>query len=99
MANFHRKDSFLRKAGIYDSFLDVNTLPDVPKTASDDIYVIEPQYHQRPDLLAYTLYGSVRLWWVFALRNPDLIEDPIRDFNQGLEISVPSKNAVEQLTR
>lgn len=99
MAGFHRKDSFLRKAGIYDVFLDINNLPSIPKTVSDELYVIEPKFHQRPDLLAHQLYGTTRLWWVFCLRNPDLIEDPIRDFTQGTEISLPSKNAVEQLTR
>lgn len=99
MAGFHRKDSFLRKAGMYDVFLDINNLPSIPETVSDELYVIEPKFHQRPDLLANRIYGTTRLWWVFCLRNLDLIEDPIRDFTQGKEISLPSKNAVEQLTR
>jgi hypothetical protein len=51
-------------------------------------------YDERPDLLAYELYGSTRLWWVFTLRNPDLLKDPIRDFKSGLTIFLPSADSV-----
>lgn len=98
MAKFHRQDSFLKSAGIYDIFLDVSKLPSVPKSIADETYVIEAKYHQRPDLLAYDQYGSSRVWWIIALRNLDLIEDPIKDFKSGLEISLPSKQTVERLT-
>ena len=55
----------------------------------DQSYTIERTYAYRPDLLAYDLYGSPRLWWVFAQRNPDQIEDPIYDFNPGVTIKLP----------
>lgn len=56
----------------------------------DDVsYVIDRIYAYRPDLLAYDLYGSPRLWWVFAQRNPDVIEDPIYDFAPGKTIQLP----------
>ena len=60
-------------------------------TAEDDdqSYTIERTYAYRPDLLAYDLYGSPRLWWVFAQRNPDQIEDPIYDFRPGVTIQLP----------
>ena len=60
-------------------------------TASDDdvTYVIDRIYAYRPDLLAYDLYGTPRLWWVFAQRNPDTIEDPIYDFAPGVQIQLP----------
>ena len=32
----------------------------------DQSYTIERTYAYRPDLLAYDLYGTPRLWWVFA---------------------------------
>jgi hypothetical protein len=40
-------------------------------------------------LLAFDLYGTPRLWWVFAQRNPDAIEDPIYDFAPGRTIQLP----------
>ena len=55
----------------------------------DQSYTIERTYAYRPDLLAYDLYGTPRLWWVFAQRNPDEIEDPIYDFKPGVTIQLP----------
>ena len=54
-------------------------------------YTIERTYAYRPDLLAYDLYGSPRLWWVFVQRNPDQLEDPIYDFKPGVTIQLPKK--------
>jgi hypothetical protein len=90
-----KKDSFLRNAGFLDeTFLDVNNLPSLPQNVNDERYVINAMYDERPDLLAHELYGSTRLWWVFAIRNPDLIKDPIRDFRTGLRIFLPSAENV-----
>ena len=65
----------------------------VPRTITaedDDIsYTIDRIYAYRPDLLAYDLYGNPRLWWVFAQRNPDSIEDPVYDFAPGVVIQLP----------
>ena len=55
----------------------------------DQSYTIERTYAYRPDLLAFDLYGSPRLWWVFAQRNPNQIEDPIYDFKPGVTIQLP----------
>ena len=67
-----------------------------PITAEDDdqSYTIERTYAYRPDLLAYDLYGTPRLWWVFAQRNPDQIEDPIYDFRPGVTIQLPKATNV-----
>ena len=43
----------------------------------------------RPDLLSHKLFGSVKYWWVFAVRNPDKIIDPIQDFKAGCVIKIP----------
>ncbi len=60
----------------------------------DQSYTIERTYAYRPDLLAYDLYGTPRLWWVFAQRNPDQIEDPIYDFKPGVTVKLPKKENV-----
>jgi hypothetical protein len=93
-----KKDSFLKNAGVLDNtFLDINNLPVLPPNVNDEEYVINAMYNERPDLLAYELYGSTRLWWVFSLRNPDLLKDPIRDFKEGLKIFLPSAENVNIL--
>ena len=60
----------------------------------DQVYTIERTYAYRPDLLAFDLYGSPSLWWVFAQRNPDEIEDPIYDFKPGVTIKLPKAGNV-----
>ena len=55
----------------------------------DNSYVIEQKYDMRPDLLSYKLFGTAKLWWVFLMRNPDVINDPIQDFRAGTSIRIP----------
>ncbi|MDC1040219.1 hypothetical protein OAQ62_00335 [bacterium] len=98
MATFHNTNSFLYRAGVNDFYLDVNDLPKIPKSRADRLYTIESRYANRPDLLAHELYGTVNLWWVFALRNPDLLVDPLEDFTSGLSIFLPTKETVDRVT-
>jgi len=66
----------------------------VPAYADDPLYTIEPQYLHRPDLLAYDLYKDRSLWWVFAQRNLDTIEDPIFDMVPGRQIYLPQPSKI-----
>lgn len=92
----YRQESFMKNAGkLDDVFLDVNPLPSLPITASDELYQIGHGYDERPDLLAQALYNSPRLWWVFAMRNPDILKDPIRDFKAGTVIMLPTIDTVD----
>ena len=72
-----------------DISLDILTPRTITAEDDDQSYTIERTYAYRPDLLAYDLYGSPRLWWVFAQRNPNEIEDPIYDFKPGVTIQLP----------
>jgi hypothetical protein len=98
MALFHSKNSFLKNAGTKGEYLDVNNLPRMPKGIYDEDFVISAEFNNRPDILALKLYGSTSLWWVFALRNPDILIDPIRDFKSGIEIKLPSQESVKAVT-
>jgi len=71
-------------------YLDLWVPRNVPVSDFDKIVIIPPAYNQRPDLMSQEEYGTPRLWWVFCMRNPDLIIDPINDFLAGLEIYVPA---------
>ena len=59
------------------SYLDILSLRNLTGETDDVRYEITSQYEYRPDLLAYDLYGDSNLWWVFAVRNKDVIKDPI----------------------
>ena len=73
------------------NYLDVLNPRTLTAEQDDQSYTIERTYAYRPDLLAYDLYGSPRLWWVFVQRNPDQLEDPIYDFKPGVTIQLPKK--------
>jgi hypothetical protein len=90
----YSKTSPYYETGMFGKFLDVMTFRSVNRTVSDVVYVIDAVYNQRPDLLAHDLYGDVRLWWVFAARNPNAIEDPVFDFVTGKTIYIPSQETL-----
>lgn len=98
MPQDYKKGSFIRNPDIIDGkFMGMNELPKVLKNVKDESYIIGHGYDERPDLLAYKLYGSTRLWWVFAQRNPDILKDPIRDFKAGKQIILPAEEVVNRL--
>jgi hypothetical protein len=72
-----------------DNHLDVLDYRIIPKQPDDVLYTIKSMHALRPDILAYDLYGDPALWWVFAARNPNSIEDPIFDFQAGRAIYLP----------
>lgn len=74
---------------LYLSYLKIRP---IPARADDVLYTVEPQYTHRPDLLAYDLYGTPDLWWVFIQRNLDTLRDPIYDLEAGVEIYLPQSD-------
>ncbi len=72
-------------------YLDFYQNRPVRSDVSDELIAVDPKFHQRPDLLSNDLYGTPDLWWTFAVRNPNLIIDPIYDLVSGMEIFVPTR--------
>ena len=79
MANYSNTSPYFETREVGD-YLDVLNPRTITAEQDDQSYTIERTYAYRPDLLAFDLYGSPRLWWVFAQRNPDQIEDPIYEY-------------------
>ena len=79
---------------LFDNFLDVANPPIIPKHPHDVLFQVHQTYQLRPDLLAYDLYGDASLWWVFALRNPNTVKDPIFDMRIGNKIYLPKKTTL-----
>jgi Base plate wedge protein 53 len=79
------------------NYLDVLTIRPVSSEADDYLYTIEPQYTYRPDLLAFDLYGTKDLWWVFIQRNLDVLQDPVFDFVPGTQIYLPKNTSLKQV--
>lgn len=57
---------------------------DLPQQQDDVIIVLEPKYHQNPDLLAFDAYGSSKLEWLILQFNN--ITDPWKQFVTGSQI-------------
>lgn len=76
-------------------YLDYNLPKNIPPADSDIDYEIPNKYDEQPWRLAYELYGNERLYYIFSLLNPNLIEDPIYDFNAGKTIRIPSVQRVQ----
>jgi len=78
----------------YAFFLDVADIPLIPYDPSDVQYQIDAIYKNRPDLLAFDLYGDTGLWWVFTSRNPNTLQDTVFDFIPGAIIYIPKKDTL-----
>ena len=91
MAVAYSKSSPYFKTNTYGFFLDVANIPDIPADPADVQYRIDAIYKNRPDLLSYDLYGTTGLWWVFSIRNPNVLQDPVFDFVPGTYIYIPKK--------
>ena len=68
-----------------------------PALDTDVPYTVEKKYEKRPDLLSYALYGTTRLWWVFSVRNPNAIKDPIYDMLEGKEIMITCRESLFEI--
>lgn len=82
------------QTSIFGFYLDVWTPRDVPFLEDDVMVELPSQFEHRPDLLAHEAYGDSRLWWVFAVRNPAVLKDPIYDLVSGVKIYIPQKQTL-----
>ena len=69
----------------------------IPKLIDDLSFTINETYNLRPDLLAFDLYQDSNLWWVFAQRNPNQLQDPLFDFIIGTTIYLPQESTIKSV--
>ena len=91
----YAKTSPYARTSFNDMYLDVASVPVIPKKSDDVAFIINKTYQYRPDLLAYDLYGDPGLWWVFAMRNPNAIQDPVFSMRIGVQIFLPKKETLQ----
>jgi hypothetical protein len=77
------------ETGYSQFFLDSMVNRPIPKEDDDTMFTINLTYQYRPDLLAFDLYGTGALWWVFYQRNPNTLTAPPLDFAEGTSIFLP----------
>jgi len=77
-----------------ERFLDIMEYKSLPAQADDIYQSITSTYHRRPDLMSFDIYGSTDFWYVFMLRNRDIIIDPIYDFTEDKKIYIPKLTTI-----
>jgi hypothetical protein len=91
----YSKTSPYSSTGLWGQFLDVWQGKTIQASSTDAVYQIDPVYRYRPDMLAYDMYNDATLWWVFAVRNPDILIDPVFSFVPPTIIYVPTLQTVK----
>lgn len=76
-------------------FLDTMVNRPIPMLSDDVKTTINVTYQYRPDLLAFDLYGTPTLWWVFYQRNPNTLTKPPLDFTVGTTIYLPREDTLK----
>lgn len=87
-ANYDSTSAYFT-TGYTQFYLDVMTNRPIPKDPDDQLWTITETYQYRPDLLAFDLYDTSTLWWVFYQRNPNTLQAPPLDFKAGEIIYLP----------
>jgi hypothetical protein len=96
MASIYSSTSPYFRTPIAVDYLDVMTYRDITAESDDIQFEVTAVYQNRPDLLAYDLYGDVNLWWVFSMRNQSLLKDPVYDLVPGLKIYLPKFSTLKK---
>ena len=78
-------------------YLDLWSPREIPQLSTDAPLVLNQNYQFKPDLLAYDLYGDTRLWWVFMMRNPDILNDPIYDMVPGITLMITAPGDLQNI--
>lgn len=76
-------------------YLDVMVDRPIPRYPDDLEFEITETYQYRPDLLAFDLYETSTLWWVFYQRNPNTLQAPPLDFKRGTVIYLPKLSTLQ----
>lgn len=88
MAKFMDFDEY----GVFDS-LNSYMLYQIPLLQTIGYYTLRTEMN-RPDMLAYNIYGDTQYWWVLMWYN-NLLKP--QDLKAGMKIKYPSLSAIEQL--
>lgn len=92
----YRKTSPYFNTEITNGYLDFLNFRTIPSLPSDIRHTLTEVHQYRPDLLSYDLYNTPELWWVFAVRNMNVIKDPIFDFRAGTTIFIPNIDTINR---
>jgi len=88
MAKYSQTSPYAFTPIVNNEYLDIIEPRTIPISQRDLPYIIESQFHLRPDLASNEIYKTPKLWWVFSQRNFNILKDPVFDFKAGTEIMI-----------
>ena len=97
MAIYGKTSPYNATSNLNRGYLGYFEIRPIPASSDDILYTVESMYNHRPDLLAYDLYKTTKLWWVFAQRNMDILIDPVYDLVPGVEIYLPQEPSLKRV--
>lgn len=97
MTAYNSSSQYFDTPVINNQYLGVLVDRPIPKLIDDLSMTINETYNLRPDLLAFDLYEDASLWWVFAQRNPNQLQDPLFDFTTGTTIYLPQLSTLKSV--
>ena len=84
------------KTPIYGRYLGYYEHRKIPARVDDFLMVIEHErYVNRPDNLAFDIYGTDNYWWIIPVRNG--LQDPIFDMKMGKVLIVPNPTYIRSV--
>lgn len=89
MSEFN-KYSLYSKTNTTNYYRDYYNPITIPLSDSDIYIIVTGEYANKPCKLAYDMFGSARLSWVFGYFNPNQISDPIFDLKEGMILRIPT---------
>lgn len=90
MVQFKRKSPYF-ETPIGSRFIGHYVHREIPSDDTDYDLTVGVKYNERPGLLAYDLFGTRDLFWVFIAMNRDRMTDPIFSLQSGMVITVPTR--------
>jgi len=96
MVKFNRKSPYF-ETSIGPRFIGHYVHREILPADTDYMLEVGTKYHERPGLLAFDLFGTRDLAWVFIAMNRDLMTDPIYSLRAGMTISVPTRERILEL--
>lgn len=84
----YRNTRLYEDSSLNKTYFGVWRPPEIIETLPLTVHIVKMEEVNRPDLIAYRVYGNPTLFWVIALRNNILL--PLRDMTTGLSLSCPN---------
>jgi len=91
----YSQESTYHYTRVTDKYLGYYIHRPIRPSVLDTEIVLSERYTNRPDLLAFDVYGLEDVWWIIPVRNG--FQDPVFDMKMGMTVKIPDPFEVRGL--